>query len=434
MKQSTEPSHLIRRLKSPIRNQIEMRFAALDDMLPPDHKARFVWSFVEQLNLSNVLCNIRSIDGMAGRPATDPKILLAIWLYATIEGIVSARTISDYCKEHIPFQWLCGGVGMNYHTISDFATCNAEQFDEWLTESVAILMQKGMVDLEEIAQDGVRVRANAGGSSFRREKTLSKYHQEAKQYLTKLREELKKDPSQGRSRKRTASERAAKEREEGVAKAIEELKKLREEKIKSLKKHRKKAKEEDLEKIRASTTDPEARVMKMACGGFRPAYNVQFSTDTRGRAIVGVEISNRGNDTGLIVPMLAQIKQRYGVVPKRCLEDAGYTDFAEIERAAELYGDCKIYMPIRNTKGKSDLVKPEDSRAVADWKKRMLSEEGKEIYKRRSSAAEWSNAQARNRGLQRFLVRSVRRVRQVALRFALAHNMQRLFAFQLSGC
>jgi transposase len=416
------------RLKTAVRGQVEITMSAIDDLIPPDHKVRFVWAFVEKLNLNSILNSIQSVEGSVGRPATDPKILLAIWLYATLEGIVSARVIADYCKEHIAYKWLCGGVAMNHHTISDFATKHSEQFDEWLTESVAILMKEGFVDLQEIAQDGVKVRAYAGKSSFRREKTLREYHEEATCYLNKLRKDFEKNPNQSRSHKEASAKKRAEERERKIAKALEELKKYKEERCKNLKKHRKKPKEEDLQKYRASMSDPEARIMKMPCGGFRPAYNVQFATDTTSQVIVGVSVTNQANDTGLILEMISQIDRRYGKVPSRTLQDGGYTDYGEIERVAEAYKDCKIYMPIRQTDRQHP--KAQDSEAVTNWKKRMSTQEGKQIYKKRSPTAECSNAQARNRGLKQFIVKGIHKAQQVALRYAIAHNMQRFFSLK----
>jgi len=423
------------RLNSAERNQIELRFGSLDDLLPPEHKARFVWSFVNQLDLSNILSKIRVVEHGAGRPATDPKILLAIWLYATLDGNVSARAINAYCREHVAYQWLCGGVKMNYHTLSDFATKHGEEFNEFLIQSIAILMKQGFVNLEEVAQDGIKIRAHAGGSSFRRESTLQKYYEDAKQYLTKLRLELEQHPEKSRSRKETANLRAAKEREENVKKALDELKKFKEEKSKNAKKHRKKLKEKELQSMRASTTDPEARIMKMACNGFRPAYNVQFASASHGQVIIAVDVVNQGNDAGLITPMLSNIKENHNEIPKNHLVDGGYVDYKEINRAKELFSECTLFMPIRispNSKKDPNVPQPGDSEAVAEWRKRMGTDEAKKIYKRRGSIAEFSNAQVRNMGLQQFLVRGLNKIKSVALRFALAHNMQRLFSLQ--GC
>ena len=423
------------RLNVAIRNQIEFRTASLDDLLPSDHNARFVWAFVEELDLSAILRDIRSVEYGGGRPATDPRILLALWLYATLEGIVSARTIAEYCHEHIAYQWLCGGVGMNHHTISDFAVDHGEQFEEFLAQSVAILMKQGFVTLEEVSQDGVRVRASAGSSSFRREPTLEDCYEKAKQFLASLREELKSDPTKSLSQKQAATQRSAKEREDRVKEALEELKKLKEEKRESFKKQRKTPKEEDFKKVRVSTTDPQARVMKMACGGFRPAYNIQFATDTGSRVIVGVDVNNRGNDTGLINKMVSEVEKKHGVEPGRWLVDGGYVDYAELNRVSESHRGTKVYMPPRITPNSTkDPYSPMsgDSEAVAEWRKRMKTDEAKEIYKRRGSTAEHSNAQARNRGLQQFTVRGIRKVKAVASRFALVHNMQRWFILQTS--
>ena len=295
------------RLKQAVRDQIEFRVGTLNDLIPIDHKVRHVVAYVAQLDMSNILGTIQSVENAAGRPAVDPKILLAVWLYATLEGIVSARTIADYCKEHIAFQWICGNVSVCHHTLSNFTAKYAEQLDEFLTQSIAILMKQGFVDLEEVAQDGMRVRANAGNSSFRRKKTLKEFYNEAAEYLKNLKKEFASNPAASRHRKNARALRGAKEREERVQEALEELKKLRNEKVKIAKRSRHNLTEKDLKNIRASTTDPEARVMKMGDGGFRPAYNVQFATTTKHKIIVGVDVNNQGTDGGLLCDMVTQV-------------------------------------------------------------------------------------------------------------------------------
>lgn len=422
-------SHMGRpRLNSPVRNQIEYSIHSLEDSIPQDHIVRLVWNYVEHLDMSNILGTIQSVEGSVGRPATNPKILLALWLFATLQGIVSARVIADYCEEHIAYKWLCGGVKTNQHTLSDFAAKYGEQFDEFLTQSIAILVKEGFVDLEEVSQDGMRVRANAGTSSFRREKTLIEYHERAKNYLINLRKELEKNPSAGRSKKEGAALRAAEERERKTKRAIEELKKLKEEKHKGAKKLGPKRYNKFLEEIRSSITDPESRNMKMACGGFRPAYNVQFATTKKGRAIIGVDVNNQGSDKGLIKNMIDYVRIRYQTTPTRWLVDAGYNKLSEIDEIAISYKMCKIFMPPRE-----DCYCPQekDSDAVIRWRTYMNTEEAKGIYKGRSSTAEFSNAQARNKGLQQFLVRGLKRAKAVAYRFALAHNMQRFFSMKM---
>lgn len=420
------------RLNVARRNQIEFKIASLDDLVPQDHTVRLVWDYVNQLDMSNILGTIQSVEGGVGRPATDPKILLALWLYATLEGIVSARVITDYCSEHLAYQWICGDVKINNHTLSDFSVKYGQQFDEFLIQSVAILIKQGSVDLEEVSQDGMRVRASAGDSSFRREKSLLACHEEARQYLEKLRKELKDNPAANRSKKEAAALRAAKEREKRVKNALEELKKLEEEKKKNSHKGAKKLKE-ILANARASITDPEARKMKMACGGFRPAYNIQFATTKKGRAIIGVNIINRGNDNGSILSMIEKTHKDYGITPSRWLVDCGYADYQEISRVAELYKGCKIYMPPKMSRIPTDPHKilPTDTVGIIELRHRMNTDEAKHIYKGRGSTAEFSNAQCRNKGLQQFFVRGLRRIKAVTIRFALTHNMQRFFGMKM---
>jgi transposase len=420
------------RLKTAERTQVEFKIASLNDLIPQDHIVRLVYSYVDQLNMSNILGTIQSVEGGVGRPATDPKILLTLWLYATLEGIMSARTIADYCEEHIAYQWICGNVKINHHTLSDFSTKYEQQFDEFLTQSVAILMKQGSIDLEEISQDGMRVRANAGSSSFKREGKLLIYHEKAKQYLECLRKELKENPSSHRSKKEAAAVRAAEEREKKAKQAIEELTKLNDEKKKNGA-GPKKLKELS-EKARASTTDSEARKMKMPCGGFRPAYNVQFATTKNGRVIVGVDVNNRGADSGLIISMIERVCKKFGKLPSRWLVDTGYANYAEFTEADEFYKGCDIYMaPKISGRVERDpyQVLPEDSPGIISWRNRMKTAEAKEIYKGRASTAEFSNAQSRNKGLQQFLVRGLKKVKVVAYRFALTHNMQRFFNMRM---
>src|SRR5947208_15806417 len=275
--------------------QIIVPAMPLEDLLTPEHHARTVWEFVEGLDLSPLLNAIRAVEGGPGRAATDPHLLLALWLYATVEGIGSARTLDYLCTHHHGFRWLCGGVSVNYHTLSDFRVAHPEFLDQLLTHSVATLMAEDLIDLNRVAQDGMRVRASAGAASFRRRPTLEKCLEEAQTQVQRLRAELETDPGEGQRRQQKAQERAARERVERIRQALARLPELE---------AKKKAAEQ--EKARTSTTDPEATVMKMADGGFRPAYNVQFSTDTQTQIIVGVDVVTQGSDQGQLPPMLEQ--------------------------------------------------------------------------------------------------------------------------------
>jgi hypothetical protein len=308
-------------------------------------------------------------------------------------------------------------VSVNYHTLSDFRVEQEAFLNGVLTASVATLINQGLVKLERVAQDGVRVRASAGASSFRRGATLSECQAEAAAQVEALRKELEADPSAGNKRQRAARQRAARERSERIRQALEEMPKAE---------ASKKADEKD--KARVSTTDPEARVMKMADGGFRPAVNVQFATDTASQIITGVEVSNSGTDQGKLVPMLEQHQDRYEKVPDASLVDGGYATKEDIERASGPEFGTTVYAPVREPKREGQdpyAPRPGDRPAIVEWRGRMATEEAKEIYKERASTAECVNAIARNRGLRQFVVRGLRKVRAVGLWFALAHNLVR---------
>ncbi len=401
------------------RQQVELRVFHLDGAIPADHPVRALWAFVEGVDLSGLYEGMGSLEGRAGRPAIDRKILLALWLYGTIEGVGSARALDRLSKEHLVYQWICGGVGVNYHTLADFRVLHGEAMDELLTQSVASLMNEGLVELKRVAQDGMKVRASAGASSFRKKKTLRECLKQAKEQVRELRRELEEDPGAATRREQAARERAARERTERVKKALERARELEKEKSKK--------KDKDAA-VRASTSDPQARVMKMGDGGWRPAYNVQLATDTGSQIIVGVDVTNQGNDQGQIEPMIDQLQERYEVVPAETLVDGGYTAHADLEAVA---GRTTVYAPVPKPRDPGiDPHRPKktDSPAIAEWRKRMKTARAKRIYKDRASTAECVNAQARNRGLVRVLVRGIVKVRAVALLYALAHNVKRMLS------
>jgi transposase len=403
------------RLVRPNREQVELRAVDLEGLLPADHSARAVWEFVESLDLSPLYAQVQAVEGRAGRPATDPRIYLALWLYATVEGVGSARAIERLTEEHDAYRWICGGVSVNHHSLSDFRVQQVEFLDQVLTQSVAVLMSQGLVRLQRVSQDGMRVRASAGAASFRRKPKLRECLQEAKEQIERLRREIEDDPEATKRRQVAARQRAAQDRQRRVAEALEQMAAV-EAKTKPAKR----------ETARVSTTDPEARVMKMADGGFRPAYNTQFAVDTETQIVVGVDLDNRGSDKWRVVPMLEQLETRYGQRPSESLVDGGFVALDDIEQAAR--DGTKVYAPVtkpRDAHRDPYTPLPNDPSGVAAWRERMGTDEAREIYKLRAATSECVNAIARNRGFQRFLVRGSRKARAVALWFAIAHNMMR---------
>jgi transposase len=410
------------RLQRAERHQVAFRALALDALLPEDHEARAVWAFVDGLDLTTLYDAIRAVEGHAGRAPIDPKILLALWLYATLQSVGSARQLEALCENHHAYQWLRGDVGVNYHTLADFRSGHGDLLDRLLTKSVALLRAEGLVNMERVAQDGLRVRASAGSKSYRRRPTLERCLREAEEQVQALRAEMAADPTASNRRQQQARERAAQERCERVQRALEQLPQVE---------AQKKAKGKAAAEARVSTTDPEARVMRMPDGGYRPAYNVQVASDTQTQVIVGVDVVNSGSDQGQLGPMAEQIEQRHGEVPKALLADGGFVahdDVVELDSKS-----CTVYMPVpqpQTTKDGRPAQRRDERPAVTAWQQRMATAEAQALYRERASTAECVNAQMRNRDLWRFRVRGLVKVRAVALWYALAHNLRRLLALR----
>lgn len=403
------------------RNQFRMLPMDLDRLVAPDDPVRAVWAFVDRLDLSVFHEQIKSTEGQVGRPAIDPRILLALWMQATLDGIGSAREIERLASNHVRYMWICGGVVPNYHTLSDFRSNSMVGLEQLLCETIAVLLHKDLVDLQRVAHDGMRVRASAGAASFRSGKTLKELKKITREQLETLRSEMDADAGAGSRRSRAAQERAARERDERIERALAELPEAQERKESNNGKKKSEA--------RVSSTDPDARVMKMADGGFRPAMNVQFVTDTTSKVIVAVDITNAGTDHGTMVPLIKDIEQKLKLTPKEWLADGGCITLGNIDEMYEK--GCKVIGPVRAPRAPEKdryEVRPGDSSAVADWRRRMSTEATRAIYRLRGATAELVNAHVRGRGLQQFLVRGLQKVKSVALLHAITHNFMREIA------
>lgn len=425
------------RLRRAERGQVEWRALSLDDRLPADHRVRLVWAFVEGLDLEPLYARIKAVEGRPGHPPADPRLLMALWLFATIEGVGSARALARLCREHLAFQWLCGGVGVNHKTLADFRVGHGALLERLLIDGFAALLRAGVASLERVAQDGVRVRASAGAASFRRRSTLQACRRQAEEQVARLRAEIDADPGAASRRQRAARERAAVERQRRVEAALaaaEELaaqraaRGVRDGGTQGRPTKSGQADTEPAKEARASTTDPQARVMKMADGGWRPAYNAQFAADTQSGLIAGVAVDNSGSDMGHMAPMSDDLAASYGVRPSAHLADGGFAKLDDI--AALAAAGVTVYAPVpapRDPGRKRYAPQPDDPPAVAEWRQRMGTDAARAIYKERAATAECVNAQARNRGLTRLLVRGTTKVKAVLLWFALAHNLARLW-------
>jgi transposase len=416
------------RLRQPDRSQMEMVVQCPDELISQDHEARTIWRVCESQDLSAFCEPIKAREGVGGRDATTPTLLVALWLYGAVRGIGSARELARRCKESKPFQWLCGGVSINHHTLSDFRVAHGPALDALFTRILATLMEKKLVKVYRISQDGTRVRACAGASSYRREESLGKLLENAKQHVEDLKK-LLEDPEKSAvlsAKQKAGRTRAARQRQQRVEQAIKRLPELKKKQEKLAKKKSEKEKQK-LKEPRASTTDADATVMKMANGGFNPAVNVQFAIDTESRAIVGVDVSGEGNDHHLAEPMREQVEQRTGQKVHDHLMDGGYLVMEEIESAVAQ--GVTVYVPPKPPRNKQERgseyePRPGESQVIKDWRERMGSDEGQEIYKQRASTSETVNGDLRtHRGMGRMLVRGLKKAKCVALWCALAYNV-----------
>jgi transposase len=428
------------RLRRPERRQVSMVIECPDDLVSADHPVRMVMAVVEKLDLDRFHEPIKARAGQAGRDATDPQLLVALWLYACTRGIGSARELARRCEDSAAFRWLCGGVSVNHRLLSDFRTDHSAALDALFTQVIASLVDKDVVHVSRVSQDGVRVRVSAGASSFRRQERLEQLLRQARQHVEQLRRQVDSPEHAALSaRQRAARKRAAVEKLERLEAAIAQLPELKQKQAEAARRagNGKHGRQIRNRQPRVSTTDAEARVMKMPNGGFNPAVNVQLATDTASRAILGVEVSNEGSDNaGLSEPMRRQVEQRTGGKVKQQLIDGGYMRSQDIEQAhrdgVELFVPPK---PARNAQNQGSELKPKrgDSEAVLSWKRRMASEEGKQIYKQRAASSETVNGDLRSyRGLSQLTVRGLKKTRCVALWCALAYNLLHFAAALLS--
>jgi len=412
----------------PDRSQTRWDYIDLEALLPLDHVARLIWLFVMSLDLTELYAAIKSQEGEAGRPGADPAVLLALWLYATIEGVGSARELARLVKRDIAYRWIAGGVPVNYHNLADFRVDHVAVLDRLLTESVTAMIDQGLVSLDEVAVDGTKVRANASRESFKTGTKLMQIEAEVTERIAQLKSEVHGDPAASSRRRQAAQKRAAQDVKERAERALKALEQIKAERAENAKDHAKD--EAKKSEAKASMTDAEARIMRFSDGAMRPAYNAQIAVAPREGVIVAVEMTDRRNDSGLAVPMVDDIVRRYGQAPERLLVDTTYATIEDIAALdANAAGKVTVYTPVpaereditpaslRNRKSK----RKHEPQAVKDWRARMATAAGKAIYSVRK-LIERVNAERKNHGFGFLPVRGLVKAQGVALLHALAHN------------
>lgn len=474
-----EPPKPKPRFKPIDRQQISWRQVDVERLVEPDHPVRAIWDLVCGLDLSRFHERIKAVEGVAGREATDTRVLVSLWLYGTSRGVRSARELAEWSKYDPGCQWLTGMGTINYHTLSDFVTADPQAREQLFVDVVAVLMAEDLVPLERVAQDGTKVRACASRSSFQREPRLEECRKLAEEHLAALK-------NSERAEGNGARQRAARERVERLERAAQQLRQLQAEKP-----------ADEQAQVRVSLTDPDARVMKQGDdGGFAPSYNVQISTDRRAGVMVACAVSQAGEDSGELVPAVERIEQNTGKAPEQVLGDGGYTTRQNVmemaERPTEFVGSLgqdrsrnkllrrgvsEAFLPDKfvrdeasNTyicpagkqlrlKGNKKLsgatewhyrAKPSDCKAcphrseccpktvsngrllirieehpaVKDFRQKMQTEPYRSIYRERAQVAEFSNACLKEKkGLRRFLRRGLEKVRAETVWACLSCNV-----------
>lgn len=485
LKASAPAAAPLARIKPVVRNQMMMRPVDVEGLIEEDHPARAIWEFVGQLDLSSYQQPIQAVEGVAGRPVWDPRLLISLWLYAYSRGLGSAREISRRLRYDPAFQWLAGLEVINHHSLSDFRVVYERPLTELFTNTLGVMSAEGLVSLERVMHDGSKVRAMAGADSFRREETLRTHLEAARQQV-----EAMGDPRADESaRQRAARQRAVRERKERLELALEELANIRQTKSDA----------KDQESARVSLTDPTARIMKEGSGGYGPNYNVQISTDAKNKIIVGAGVSQNSSDSGELMPAVQRIEQNLGKTPEQLVSDGGFTNrqniidsaakgidfigsFPEhheqsegqlkrrgvapefyvqafqydpqqdcyrcpagelLERAgqenrpgvihyqyraqANLCAQCRFKekcCPQNASTGRS-ITRAVDAPQVQAFKQKMQSELAKAIYRERGAIAEFPNAWIKEKlGLRRFHVRGLLKAKMETLWVCLTYNIQ----------
>jgi transposase len=394
------------RVSRPVRNQAEMVFVMPEDALPPEHPARVLWSVFEKLDLSRFLADARAFEGGSGRATTCPRMLLTLWTYAISRGVGSAREIERLTQSDSGYRWIVGEQRPSRATLARFRVEHLEALDGLLTDILAALMEQGVLSLETVAVDGMRVRAAASAPSFRREASLEALREQAALHLRAVLAD-NDDPALT-ARHKAVREAKARDFAARVEAALSTVHVLEENRRSSQK------------PPRISPTDPEARVMKMGDGGFRPGMNVQLATAgdpmSGPRTFVAVAVSNAGSDMSTLQPLVEQIAQRTGELPERVLADANHANHGAIE-SLENKG-VEVLVPV-NDRTSDKHASPE----LEACKQRMQTPQAQEHYRGRASLCELTNANARRMGMTQLLVRGIAKATSVALLTAITHDV-----------
>lgn len=473
------------RVKAVQRNQLVLRPLEVEQLVGPEHPARAIWELVGQCDLGRFYEQIEAVEGQAGRSPHDPRLLISLWVYSYQQGIASGREIERRCGYDPGYMWLTGAEKVCAHTLTDYRTAHGEALKDLFIQVLAVMEQEGLVDLQQVTQDGTKIRAAAGADTFRRKPTIQGHLERARQRVEEL-----SQADEGKNEERTqqalaAQKRGAQEKLKRMEKALKEIEALEK-------------KADEPEKVRVSMTDPEARVMQENNNGFGPSYNAQFTTDAKETVIVSVAVTQDRNDTAQLLPAMQRVEEEAGKAPQQAIADGSYThrsNIVEMEKSHidligpvpdgtaqketlyQIRGVTEAFRPEAFTldaekncytcpAGKSlpykrkqvlpgqtkytyqaaktdcqgcvhrsqccskskngrSVVRAEDSAEVKKFRAKMETETAKQIYKKRGAVAEFPHLCIKERfGLRRFSLRGVVKVNLEGLWVALTFNVQ----------
>ena len=301
------------KLKPINRAQMVLRTLDVEQLIPPNHRARAIWALTERLDVTPFLHAITTHEGEAGAPAWDPRLLLSVWVYAYSEGITSAREIERLMECEPGLMWLSGLGVVNHHTVSDFRTHNREALERTFAELLVVLEDAGWVDLRLVAVDGTKIQAQAGADTFRTARHIAERIEQIRAALAELAAEAAAPG--GLERREQMREQILREQLERLAASAEV--------VKAAAKQR--ASKNSGKEPRASVTEPDAQVMKTGTGGYVPAYNVQIATDGCAGVVVDVALVQAASDAQQLMPAVERVEARTGRKPEQVVADGGYT-------------------------------------------------------------------------------------------------------------
>lgn len=415
----SKPGVAYPKVREPQRAQSSFRIEVTEDLIPPEHPARLLWNVLGQFDLSPFLAQVKSAQGAAGRGVLSPRMKLTLWLYGIADGVGSAREIAARTETELAYRWIVADLHVGHHCLSEFRAEHGDALDALFTDVVSELLHRGLIDLAVMGQDGTRVRAAAGAPSFRSYGALLECRAQAALHLKAVLAQAD-DPALTRAQK-ARREATARDFQRRVEEAVDACKRQREEHPEAV--------------ARGSTTDADARVMKMADGGFRPAYNVQYgvvgSKLGGPRTIVGVRVTNVGSDLGSLVPMVAQVEQRTGALPGAVVADSNHARHEDLA-ALLACGVTPIVAVPKPRKGATG-AQADRSPPIAAWRALMTQEGSRELARQRGGLSEFANARQKGQqGVTQVLVRGAAKVFNVMVLGALSANLLQHAAALLS--